>query len=192
MACIQRQADLAQVLPLLGYMWKLEWYASVFPCLFKVTQSCPTLCDPVDCSPPGSSIHGILQASILEWVAISFSRGSSQLRDRTQVSHTAGRRFNLWATREAPFFSTSLLFQSPSETRTPCAPVSLSNNNVTSGQGSALTRHPLWWWPVTCPLHLPDQSLKDESHGQVCTDVLNHQFFFSQIEPWRCLSEFLV
>ena len=44
----------------------------------KVTQSCPSLCDPVDCSPPGSSVHGILQARILEWVAISFSRESSQ------------------------------------------------------------------------------------------------------------------
>ena len=44
----------------------------------EVTQSCLTLCDPVDCSPPGSSIHGILQARILEWVGISFSRGSSQ------------------------------------------------------------------------------------------------------------------
>ena len=53
----------------------------------EVTQSCPTLCDPVDCRPPGSSIHGILQARILEWVAISFSRGSSWPRDRTQVSH---------------------------------------------------------------------------------------------------------
>ena len=41
----------------------------------EVTQSCPTLCDPVDCSPPGSSVHGILQARVLEWVAISFSRG---------------------------------------------------------------------------------------------------------------------
>ena len=50
------------------------------------TQSCLTLCDPVDCSPPGSSVHGILQARILEWVAISFSRGSSRPRDRTQVS----------------------------------------------------------------------------------------------------------
>ena len=48
------------------------------PCGFKeseVAQSCPTLCDPMDCSPPGSSIHGILQARILEWGAISFSRG---------------------------------------------------------------------------------------------------------------------
>ena len=43
----------------------------------EVTQSCPTLCDPMDCSLPGSSVHGIFQARILEWVAISFSRGSS-------------------------------------------------------------------------------------------------------------------
>ena len=46
-----------------------------------VAQLCLTLCDPVDCSPPGSSVHGIAQARILEWVAISFSRGSSQLRN---------------------------------------------------------------------------------------------------------------
>ena len=49
----------------------------------SVTQSCPTLCDPVDHSPPGSSVRGILQAGILAWVAISFSRGSSRLRNRT-------------------------------------------------------------------------------------------------------------
>ena len=67
----------------------------------EVTQLCPTLCDPVDYSPPGSSVHGILQARILEWVAISFSRGSSRPKDQTQVSRIAGRRFNLWATREA-------------------------------------------------------------------------------------------
>ena len=59
----------------------------------KVTQSCLTLCDPVDCSPPGSSVHGILQARILEWVAYHFSRGSSQHRDQTQVSHIAGEFF---------------------------------------------------------------------------------------------------
>ena len=68
----------------------------------QVAQSCPTLWDPVDCSPPGSSIHGIFQAKVLEWVAISFSRGSSRPRDQTQVSHIIGRCFNLWATREAP------------------------------------------------------------------------------------------
>ena len=50
---------------------------------------------PMDCRPPSSSVHGLLQARILEWIAISFSRGSSQPRDQTQVSHIAGRRFNL-------------------------------------------------------------------------------------------------
>ena len=59
----------------------------------EVAQSCPTLCDPMDCSPPGSLVHGIFQAWILEWVAISFSRGSSQPRDWTQVSRIVGRRF---------------------------------------------------------------------------------------------------
>ena len=59
----------------------------------KSLQSCPTLCDPMDCSPPGSSVQGILQARILEWVAISFSRGSYQPRDEIQVSHISGRPF---------------------------------------------------------------------------------------------------
>ena len=67
----------------------------------EVAQSCLTLCNPGDYSPPGSSIHGILQARILEWVAISFSRGSSWPRDWTQVSRIAGRGFNLWATGAA-------------------------------------------------------------------------------------------
>ena len=58
-------------------------------------QSCPTLCGPMDCSPPGSSVHGILQARILEWVAISFSRGSSQPRDQTWVSPIAGKFFTI-------------------------------------------------------------------------------------------------
>ena len=63
----------------------------------EVAQSCPTLCDPMDCSPPGSSVHGILQARVLKWVAVSFSRGSSQPRDQTQVSCIAGRFFTHWA-----------------------------------------------------------------------------------------------
>ena len=67
----------------------------------EVSQSCPTLCDPMVYSPAGSSIHGILQARVLEWGAISFSRGSSRPRDQTRVSHIPGRCFNLWATREA-------------------------------------------------------------------------------------------
>ena len=76
--------------------WLIRYYESES----EVSQSCPTICDPMDCGLPGSSVHWILQARILEWVAISFSRGSSRPRNRTQVSRIAGRRFNLWATRK--------------------------------------------------------------------------------------------
>ena len=68
----------------------------------EVAQLCLTLCNPMDCSLPGSSFHGILQARVLEWGDIAFSRVSSRPRDRTRVSWIPGRRFNLWATREAP------------------------------------------------------------------------------------------
>ena len=57
----------------------------------EVTQLCPTLCDPMDCCLPGSSVHGIVQARILEWVAVSFSRGSSPPRAQTRVSRIASR-----------------------------------------------------------------------------------------------------
>ena len=63
-----------------------------------VAQLCLTLCDPIDCSLSGSSVHQILQARILELVAIPFSRGSSWPRDRTWVSCTAGGFYVLWAT----------------------------------------------------------------------------------------------
>ena len=62
----------------------------------KVTWSCPTLCDPMD-----HTVHGILQARILEWVAFPFPRGSYQPRDQTQVSRIAGGFFTSWASREA-------------------------------------------------------------------------------------------
>ena len=79
---------------------------------FKIlaAQSCMTLCDPMDCSPPGSSVHGIPQARILVWAAISFSRGSSQPRDWIWVSCIAGEFFTNWATREAPWLKYLLLF----------------------------------------------------------------------------------
>ena len=67
----------------------------------EVAQSCPTLCDPMDCSLPVSSICGIFQPRVLEWVAISFSKDSSWPRDWTQVSQITGRRFTIWAFREA-------------------------------------------------------------------------------------------
>ena len=95
--CVNRQAIGVwnkddELSPICKYDWKV-----------LVTQLHPTLCDPMDCSLPGYSVHGILQARILEWVAISFSRGSSQPRDWSQVSFIAGGFFTVWATREAQF-----------------------------------------------------------------------------------------
>ena len=75
------------------------WALVVLLCL--VAQLCPTLCDPMDCSSSGSSIIGILQARILEWVAMPSSRATFQPRDRTQVSLIAGGFFTVWANREA-------------------------------------------------------------------------------------------
>ena len=72
-------------------------------CVYLVTQSCPTLCDLMDCSPPGSSAHGILRARILEWVAYPFSRRSSQPRNPTGVSCIAGRFFTSWAVGKSNF-----------------------------------------------------------------------------------------
>ena len=71
----------------------------------EVTQSCPTLCNPMDCSLPGSSVHGIFQAIVLEWIAISFSSESSRPRDGTQVSRIVDRRFTVWAPREVHLVS---------------------------------------------------------------------------------------
>ena len=64
-------------------------------------KSCSTLYDSLDCNPPGSSVHGVLQARILEWVTIPFSRGPSQPRDWAWLSCIAGRFFTIWANREA-------------------------------------------------------------------------------------------
>ena len=68
----------------------------------EVAQSYSTLCNPIDCSLPGSSVHGIFQAIVLEWIAISFSSGSSRRRDRTRVSCIVDRRFTVWATYTPP------------------------------------------------------------------------------------------
>ena len=67
-----------------------------------VAQSCLTLCDPMDCSPQGSPVHGILQAIILEWVAVPFSKGSSWPRDGTGISCISRQILYHWATWEAP------------------------------------------------------------------------------------------
>ena len=99
------------VLPL-SHVHLLPWaLANVKVCRFQLLQElmpcgqlCPILCDSMDHSPPGSSVLGISKARVLEWIAISFSRGSSWPRDPTRVSHvsyTAGEVFTHWAIREA-------------------------------------------------------------------------------------------
>ena len=82
-----------------GHDWATEQHFSM-KVKVLVTQSRLTLCGPMDYSPPGSSVHGILQARILEWVAFPSPGESSQPRDQTQVSCIAGRFFTVWTTRE--------------------------------------------------------------------------------------------
>ena len=86
-----------------------NWKLNCHECVCLVTQLYPTLCHPMDCSTPAFPVQGILQARILEWVAIPSSRGSSQFKDWTQVSHITGGIFTIWATREAEVGSLSLL-----------------------------------------------------------------------------------
>ena len=95
--CLNIEGRVRKLCPFLT----LSMRVSVEECWVLVTQSCLTLCNPMDCSAPGSSVHAILQARILEWVAISSSRGSSWHRDPTRVSCIAGRFFTVWDTTEA-------------------------------------------------------------------------------------------
>ena len=110
------------------YQWSISClvaYCLAFTCLcfysfFLVTKSRPTHCDPMDCSPPGSFDHGISQARILEWVAISFSRGSSKPRDQTQVSCSGRRVLYHWAIGEA-HHSAKTLLNTKDETEEQCS-----------------------------------------------------------------------
>ena len=113
-APIGNPAHITSLKPLLSTS---SWVSSPLPrsqVLYKsfkvkvvVTQLCLTLCDPMDCSLPGFTVHGLLQARILEWVATPFCRGSPQPRGRTGVSCVAGRFFTIWATRRPTRMSTT-------------------------------------------------------------------------------------
>ena len=96
-----------------------------------VTQSCLTLCDPIDYSTWGSSVRGIPQARLLEWVAIPFSTGSFWPRDQTRVSCIAGRLFTVWTTREA----SSLLSEPPGKPQACQAPLSVEFSRQESCSG---------------------------------------------------------
>ena len=136
--------------------WSLwELIRSMRVVCLLVTQLWPTLCEPMDCSPPGSFAHGIFQARILEWVAISFSRRSSQPRDQTWVYHLAGKLFTAWATREAtrvePSWMVSVSLSHPRDHRETSASfyvVSLQQNR--HQRNWALTKPPEPWEKDAC------------------------------------------
>ena len=83
--------------------WKLLQSCDCHSVCVLVTPLCPTLCDPIDCSLPGPSVHGILQARILEWLLCPSPGESPQPRDWTWVSCITGRFFIIWATREVRY-----------------------------------------------------------------------------------------
>ena len=122
-----------------------------------VTQSCPALWDSMDCSPPGSSVHGTLQARILEWVAISFSRGSSWPRDWTPISHIVRQilyHLSHGKAQSGSFKSLSCvqLFGTP-WTVAYQAPLSME-----------LSRQEYWsGWPFPSPGDLPDPGIEPGS-----------------------------
>ena len=110
-----------------------------------VTQQCLTLCDPMDCSLPVFSIQRILQARMLEWVAVPFSRGSSQPRDRTWVSCIAGRFFTIWASRVDPFLlwrEKQTVMQQPTGSQEKSGPNWASVDALTPSLGLKLQREP--------------------------------------------------
>ena len=83
------------------YNYNFCVYIYIYMCIcVLVVQFCPAPCSHTDCSPPGSSVHGIFQTRILEWISIPFSKGSSQPRNQTWVSCIAGKLFTDWASRE--------------------------------------------------------------------------------------------
>ena len=96
-------------------IWFAYWPKTFM--LVLVTQSSPTLCDPMNYIPPGSSIHGILQARVRDWVCLRFCTGSSWSRDCTWVSRIAGRFFTIWATREALVFHKGPTVTAPRQTQ---------------------------------------------------------------------------
>ena len=93
--------NLSDIKCMIKLLLLLYWLNQLTLIIWELVAQCLTFCDSMDCSPAGSSVLGILQARILEWVAISFSRGYFQPRDQTQVSCITSRFFTVWANRES-------------------------------------------------------------------------------------------
>ena len=110
-----------------------------------VAQSCPTLCDPMDCSLPGSPLHGILQARVLKWVSVPSSRRSSQPKDQTWISCIAGGFFTVWTLKSywglIFFFLTEVLTLYHAE----CIQWVSMEAGLSSFSSTYQSRAPLWW-----------------------------------------------
>ena len=152
----------------------MRLFSSLFflPCCVcvLVAQSCLTLCDPTGCSPPGFSVHGILQARILKWIAIPFSRGTSQPRNRNLVSCMAGRFFTVWATGKSSLSCSCYLKAIP-------------------GSYHQLLAHPMSWVAAVGKgvLHGQRRSFSVSPLLHFCT-LLSSVLHYSSVEPDRLSS----
>ena len=155
-----------------------------------VAQSCPTLCDLMDYSLPVSIVHGIFQAKILEWVATSFSRGSSWPRGRMWVSCSAGRFFTVWATKEAAV--TLHLSETPLQSSGYNSSATFNSNMTQSSESGysplvasllllfsplvvsdSLWSHGLWYTRPPCPLLYPRVCSKSCSLSRWCHSAIS-------------------
>ena len=148
-----------------------------------VTKSCPTLYNPMDCSPPDSFVHGIFQARILEWVAISFSREPSWPRDWPHISHFAGKFFPTELPGEAHCIN-----YIKRNAQQQCTALSCSSSDVSR---SALGTYILWIITSTLPYSFPLMSLSKDMKAK--KKVPGHQALgeAGQIQEENCMSGLL-
>ena len=138
----------------------IDWRFGIDVCVCSVAQSCPALCNPIDCSPPGSSVHRIFQSRILEWVVMASSRGSSRPRDRTHVSCISCiSRWVLyhWATQEAQDWHVPMTVLTMDNKQGPGIPDHLTYllRNLYAGQEATVrTRHgTMDWFKIVKGIH---------------------------------------
>ena len=161
----------------------LQWYLYtgfyivVIFVVFYLLSHVQLFCNPMDCSLPGSSICGIFQARVLEWVAISFSRGPSWPRDQTQVSRIVDRGFTVWATREVRISCKYTYI--PSLLNPPPTPTSYASRSSQSTQLSSLCYHsfPLAICFTHCSVYM---------YIYQCCSLSSSHLLLSQLCPQVC------